>query len=282
MFQINWKLKSILYRIFSYLKLNLLFYLIQKHITKTSRINLEKVNDIWKFHVNVIKKHNLQALLEIGAGKSLEQNIYLAYLFNNEVKQTVIDVTKMVDLNLFNEANKQISKILSTKKKEEVKTIKDLENFYNIRYLAPFKLDQFLESNEKFDICISTNTLEHIPEKDLNNIFFTLKKIISENKFVSSIIDYSDHYSHTDKNISKLNFLKYSDHSWQKYNNPYLYQNRLRHQDYEKIFIDNKFKITKVFKGDMLKKTGEINNKFDKDNEDTYLSWAHYLIENQK
>ena len=63
-----------------------------------------------------------------------------------------------------------------------------------------------------------------------------LKTILKPGGLSSLIIDYSDHYSHADKNISPLNYLKYSDKEWKKYNNQYLFQNRLRHQDYKNIF----------------------------------------------
>ena len=76
----------------------------------------------------------------------------------------------------------------------------------------------------------------HFSKKDLGDYLYKIKKVISANGLVSSVIDYSDHYSHSDKNISNLNFLQFSEKEWEKYNNPYLFQNRLRHQDYRKLF----------------------------------------------
>ena len=60
-----------------------------------------------------------------------------------------------------------------------------------------------------FDSCISSTTLEHLSLKQLSDTFLRLKKIIKKDGIISSLIDYSDHYSHTDRNIGALNFLKF-------------------------------------------------------------------------
>ena len=110
--------------------------------------------------------------------------------------------------------------------------------------------------------------------KQLKNV----KKNLNLNGLVSSLIDYSDHYSHTDNNINSLNFLKFDESNWKKYNNEYLYQNRLRHQDYRKLFNDFNYKIKKEYKGAALKKFQNISRKFDADNDETFICWGYYLI----
>ena len=104
-----------------------------------------------------------------------------------------------------------------------------------------------------------------------------MKKILNDNGLISSLIDYSDHYSHTDKNIDTLNFLSYSKKDWEKYNNAYLYQNRLRHQDYKKLFIDQGYKIIEIVKGNMTSPKKKISNEFDTSNDETFLNWAYFL-----
>ncbi len=37
-----------------------------------------------------------------------------------------------------------------------------------------------------------------------------------------------DHYAYVDRNVHQLNYLRYSDEEWQRWNNAFLYQNRLR------------------------------------------------------
>ena len=108
-----------------------------------------------------------------------------------------------------------------------------------------------------------------------------LKTILKQNGLVSSIIDYSDHYSHTDKNISPLNYLSYSDEEWKKYNNSYLFQNRLRHQDYKKIFKEKNYLIKDIFLGDLLDPPKTVNKKFERNNSETFVGWAYFLITKQ-
>ena len=104
MFQINWKIKSLFYKIFGYFKFKKIFFIIQKLITKRSKININSINNNWEIHANNISKFHANSIIEFGAGKSLEQNIYFSYIFNNRIKQTVIDINKMIDFTLFNEA----------------------------------------------------------------------------------------------------------------------------------------------------------------------------------
>ena len=276
MFQINWKLKAFLYKVFQSLRLTKSLYFIQKYITRRSKINIQKIDPHWERHESSIRKNNCISLLEIGAGKSLEQNIYFSYIFNNQLKQTVIDINKMIDFNLFNDASLIISNLLNLKFKGKVTNQEEILNKYNIQYLAPHKLSDL--SKKKFDICVSTTTLEHFSLQDLNNFLLEVKKILKEGGLISSIIDYSDHYSHTDKNINSLNFLKFDESDWVKYNNSYLYQNRLRHQDYRKLFNDFNYQIKIEHKGNSAEKFQNISNKFDAHDDETFICWGYYLL----
>ena len=182
----------------------------------------------------------------------------------------------MLDFKLVNDASSQIANLLKLKNKGQVKNISDLKTRYNITYIAPFKIGEF-KTEEKFDICISTTALEHFSVIDLQNYLLDLKKVLNDNGLISSLIDYSDHYSHTDKNINTLNFLSYSKKELEKYNNSYLYQNRLRHQDYKKLFIDQGYKIVKIIKGNVTSPNKKISNEFDITNDETFLNWAYFL-----
>ena len=276
MFQINWKLKAILYKLFGFLKLKRTFYFMQKHVTKRSRINITEINKLWVFHSDAIEDSKSKKILEVGAGKSLEQNIYLSYKFGSIINQTAIDINNMLDFKLFNDASAQIANLLKLKYKGDIKNISDLKTRYNITYIAPFKISE-LNIEEKFDICISTTALEHFSILDLQNYLLDLKKVLNDNGLISSLIDYSDHYSHTDKNIDALNFLSYSKKEWEKYNSSYLYQNRLRHQDYKKLFIYQECKILKIVKGSVTNPSKKISDEFDITNDETFLNWAYFL-----
>ena len=277
MLQINWKIKAFLYKILSLLRFYKPLYFIQKKITKRSKIDLKKIIFYWDYHLNYLKENSSKRIIEIGAGKSLAQNIYLSYMFNKKIEQTLIDISKMIDLDLFNDANEQISTILGFKKFPSARSIDDLKKNYNIIYSAPMSLVQIAENKLEYDACISSTTLEHLPREQLLESFQLLKKIIKKNGIISAAIDYSDHYSHTDKNISNLNYLKFNKREWKKYNTPMLFQNRLRHQDYRKIFKSLSFQIKEI-KGEFGIDPGSVSNEFDKTNRETFMLWGHFLL----
>ena len=62
-------------------------------------------------------------------------------------------------------------------------------------------------------------------------------RIVRDDGLFVHRIDYSDHFSHSDKTISSINFLQYSDAIWDRYaGNRYMYMNRLRHDDFLAVF----------------------------------------------
>ena len=185
MFQINWKFKAFLYKVFQSLGLRKSLYFIQKYITRRSKINIQKIDPHWERHESSIRKNNCISLLEIGAGKSLEQNIYFSYIFNGQLDQTVIDISKMIDFQLFNEASRQISDLLNLKFKGSVSNQEDILDQYNIKYIAPCKIEDL--NDKKFDICVSTTTLEHFTLDDLKNFLKNVKK--SKSKWISFIFN---------------------------------------------------------------------------------------------
>lgn len=282
MFQINWKLKSLVYKFLEFFRLKRTLYFIQKKITKRSDINLNEIIFYWDFHLKYLTNNNSTKILEFGAGKSLIQNIFLSYKTNLKFEQTLIDISKMIDLDLFNRASEQVAKILKVERRPFVKNNNDIKKNFNILYSAPTTLNEIEEKNLLFDACISSTVLEHFPKKDLEETFKILKKIIKKDGIISASIDYSDHYSHTDTKISKLNFLQFSDEIWSRYNNSFLFQNRLRHQDYKKIFIDLDYEIIDEIKGDYEKKPKLISNNFDVNNKDTFMLWGHFLLKFKK
>ena len=129
---------------------------------------------------------------------------------------------------------------------------------------------------------VSTTALEHFTTTELYEYLDDLKTVLRKDGFVSAGIDYSDHYSHTDRNISNLNYLSYSKQEWEKYNNAYLYQNRLRHQNYKEIFESGSYKIKDIILGEMLTPPKKISNEFDINDKDTFVGWAYFLIVKQK
>lgn len=90
---------------------------------------------------------------------------------------------------------------------------------------------------QSIDFHTSYAVFEHIPLDVLENILKEGSRIIKKNGLFVHRIDYSDHFSHSDKSISSINFLQYSNDIWSRWaNNRYMYMNRLRHDDFIELF----------------------------------------------
>ena len=232
-YSIHWKIKSLIFSFIEYLSLAKFLYFLQKRITRRSRINLLVDSQDWNIHKDALNKYKTKnVVFEFGAGKSLVQNLYLSKFVK---KQFVVDLYPMLDFELVNSERKQLLEIEKLRSRVKIKNLKDLEH-YGIYYMAPYDATKIHLSDKSIEACISTNTLEHIPKFDIILIFSELYKKLKDEGIVSLIIDYSDHYAHTDNNISLLNYLKFSHHQWKRYNHKIHFQNRLRHYEYIDIF----------------------------------------------
>lgn len=237
---INWKMKSRVFRVIDAFGLDRFLYFLQKHVTGRATIRINQVNPNWTIHKDHLGSlNNLPDVIEFGAGQSLSQNIYLSQSVKS---QTVVDLFQMLDMDQFNDAAEQISHISGVKYRA-VKTLEEIRENYGITYIAPLDLSNSPFPADTFDACISTSTLEHIPRESIIAIFKELKRILKQGGLISAIIDYTDHYAHTDPSISHLEFLSFSEEEFKKHNHKVHYQNRLRHYDYEKIFEQLGFEL---------------------------------------
>ena len=237
---IPWKLKSIVFRFIDLTSAKSILYFLQKYVSRRSRIGNNGSSLHWVQHRETIRKFALGGVLfEFGAGKSLIQNLFLSL----EVKkQVVVDLNSMLDLKLAEAARVFLSSQGQCESRGEITSIQALRD-YGIEYIAPYDAAATDFDDHSIDICISTNTLEHIPKISIKNIFQELHRILKVSGVVSLQIDYSDHYAHTDKSISILNYLKYNEVQWQKFNHSCHYQNRLRHYEYLELFVSCGFEI---------------------------------------
>ena len=85
--------------------------------------------------------------------------------------------------------------------------------------------------------------MEHIPQNDIVPILKECHRLLRKGGIISLTIDYLDHWSYFDQNVSAYNFLKYSEQEWRKYNPALHYQNRLRHKDYFTAISQTDFEI---------------------------------------
>lgn len=255
----NFKYKCLLQRFFSNIpKGETLNYFFQKNITKSLPLNddnfLIKVNQGFD-HYKYFKDYNKltqksNRYYEFGAGFDLIIPLTISFL---EFKVFCVDIRKLItpslitdSLNKF-ELNKNKLPFKLNKKivVSNKNIIKQLADNYDLNYIAPKDARETGFDDNYFDFISSSVTLEHIPKNDILLILKECYRILNKGGILSMTIDYKDHWSYFDKNISIYNYLKYSSPEWKKYNPSLHYQNRMRHSDYLSLISQTDFKIVK-------------------------------------
>jgi len=109
----------------------------------------------------------------------------------------------------------------------------------NIQYLTPVNLECLPIVDHSVDFLFSIHVLEHIPPKVINSLLCEAKRVLAIGGLLVHRITLSDHFAHSDQSISGINFLRFSEKDWLKLaGNKFMYHNRLRALEYEKLFDD--------------------------------------------
>ena len=273
---IPWKIKSLIFACVDFFNAPSVLYFLQKHVTKRTRVGTVKVSPIWQAHKQYLRKYSATGkVFEFGAGKSLGQNLYLSDVVEGQI---VVDLNAMIDLDLVENMRYQISKVVNLRSVEKILTHESLAE-YGIEYRAPYDAAKTDFDDKSINACISTNTLEHIPKASIVSIFSELYRTLTADGIVSARIDYSDHYAHTDKKISMLNYLKFDETGWKKYNHNCHFQNRLRHYDYLAIFKQTGFVVKEqelFFEESEI--PGEVIEAFKHKDESWQATSAHFVL----
>lgn len=196
-------------------------------------------------HLEAIAKFNSKALsksvfYEFGAGWGLE--IPLIFWALGVDSQILIDRQRLTSPRLVAHTVKQMERLSAGLELERVPFHPDLAAC-GISYFAPADARRTSLAPASVDCITSTDTLEHIPAKDLEPLFRECRRLLRSDGIFSAAIDYSDHYQQCDSAITGYNYLKYSDAVWRWFNPPSHYQNRLRHCDYVKLLAGAGFAI---------------------------------------
>jgi SAM-dependent methyltransferase len=94
------------------------------------------------------------------------------------------------------------------------------------------------------DVIASRAELEHIRPQSVQRVFAESRRLLAAGGRMCHVIDNSDHWSHVDRDISAVNFLRYPDWVWPIFAlNPGDYQNRLRHVDYIRMLRAAGFRV---------------------------------------
>jgi len=253
----DWRLKALIAETFDKAPLgNLMYYVSQRYITKSIPRNLDPVADsssVFLEHIKAFSKYYDCALdkalyFEFGAGWDLYSNIIM-YCCGIE-HQLVVDIKPLAKPFLVNsviaklmkeqlpEFIRKPQKILSSKS-----FYKDIKQFYGIDYQGNSDARNIDRPDGSIDLIATTATLEHIPMSILKPILKECYRLCNKYSVVSMFIDYADHYSYADKNINAYNFLRFSEQTWTKFSPGIHHQNRLRHSEYKKLFLETGFQI---------------------------------------
>jgi hypothetical protein len=253
--KMDWRVKAVAYRELSTMPFGRnLYWLAQKYVThalprrlapttETAHWFVRRLDDFKKLYKGAIGDARY---LEFGAGWDLYSNVANWCLGFN--CQKVVDVNKWATKEQVNHsiqhlmsdpvigAVRQPSRLLQSRD-----WLSELAGEYGIEYVAPCDVTTLPDSS--VDLVSSISVLEHIPAAALPSIASALRKVCKVGGVMAHSVDYSDHYSHSDAGINGYHFLQFSQQQWKLVNPKFNYQNRLRHCDHRKIFIDAGFEI---------------------------------------
>ena len=229
-------------------------YLFQRHIARSLPAPEKALRQ--KFaraahHVEAYAEHGPPRPLgeavfyEFGAGWDLA--VQLSYWCLGVERQLLVDLKPNLRFELVNVTLERLHRLAAELGREAgqkarvpdaapIGSAHELEQRFGIVYLAPRDArDSGLEPGS-VDFVSSTNTLEHVPARDIVPILAECQRLLRPDGALSSRIDLRDHFAYFDRDLSRYNFLRYSDKAWEVLNSSVLYQNRLRRPDYLRAF----------------------------------------------
>jgi SAM-dependent methyltransferase len=243
-------------------------YIFQKYITHSlpiSESDLSDKVDTINSHFNNFKRYNRHIdpgnckYYEFGTGYDLVIPIGIRMFGFGEL--TCVDIRELVFPELINDSVKRLKNYsskfyyntgildnLALFKRNNFRDV--LKDSFKINYFAPSDARNTDLKSNSIDFILSNATMEHIPKKDLPDILKECYRILKPGGIMSNVIDYRDHWSFFDNEISVYNYLQYSEKEFDKINPSIMYQNRMRHKDYMKIISEAGFKILEEIKNE--------------------------------
>ena len=108
-----------------------------------------------------------------------------------------------------------------------------------IEYRAPADAADSDLPDQSIDIQVSYTVFEHIPREVLRGILLEANRVVAPGGVTLHHIDTSDHFSHHDRSILPINFLRYSDAEWVRLaGNQFAYHNRLRASEFADLYSE--------------------------------------------
>lgn len=241
----HWKVKAAIFRLLTVMPFGTqAHFALQRHVTRQwprPATQLDKLLAGAR-RVHQATGEHQGTFLEIGAGRDLAVAIALRLMGSTHV--TCVDVERLARLDLIAAAAAHMATRLGVSA-PIIATWDDLERF-GITYLAPTHLQNSGLADASFDCFFSIDTLEHIPTPDLRDVISEAKRLLRPGGHCVHAIDYSDHFARGDDNLSRFNFLTYSEEAWRSYNTRLQFVNRLRHSEFLAIFRESGFSVVRT------------------------------------
>lgn len=112
-----------------------------------------------------------------------------------------------------------------------------------VDYRAPGDVTQTALQTGSVDVVFSASVLEHMPREMIESAFAEAWRILKPGGVMFHAINCGDHYAYSDRSLHQLHYLQYSPAEWERWNNEFLYQNRLRAIDFTTLAKNAGFSI---------------------------------------
>jgi SAM-dependent methyltransferase len=113
----------------------------------------------------------------------------------------------------------------------EAREVGELLAKARIDYRAPADAARTGLAARSVDLVYSNSVLEHVPPDGIRELLAEARRILRPGGIVAHCVACNDHYAHFDRRISFVNYLRYSEAEWTRWNNDIHFQNRLRARD---------------------------------------------------
>ena len=101
-----------------------------------------------------------------------------------------------------------------------------------IQYHAPADATCTGLPDQSVSLVFSNSVLEHVGASVLGPLMAESKRLLTPHGLALHSVNCGDHYAYFDRAITPLNYLRFTNSQWQRWNNDLLYQNRLRPSDF--------------------------------------------------
>jgi len=199
-------------------------------------------------------------VMEVGTGRRID--IPLGFYLAGVASVVTVDLNRylrpelvMASIRAMKECSNDIFALFESSSPREVVAVRlerliaceslaDVFKTTNISYMSPADAQHMKMASGSIDIHTSYTVFEHIPRNVLIGILKESSRLLGNCGVALHHIDLSDHYAHDDFSISYINFLQFSEGEWHRLaGNRLAYHNRLRAEDYRRIYSDAGHKI---------------------------------------